>query len=127
MGPMRYSLFGWIVGSALWAEVLPPSFAILADGRVTLVCPTPGSVIRYNFVDKDPDRSAGAYLAPVLVPAGVGPFGRALFPLTGPRRVSPSPSPGWGSHLPPAWIDGSSFVPYFFAKCKSNQRTISPR
>ena len=70
MGPMRCSLFFLIVGSALWAEVLPPSFATLPDGRVILVCPTPGAVIRYTFEDKDPDRSAGVYLAPVLVPAG---------------------------------------------------------
>lgn len=70
MGPMRYALLCLIVGSALWAEVLAPSFVILPDGRVALVSTTPGAVIRYTFEDKDPDRSAGAYLAPVFVPEG---------------------------------------------------------
>jgi lysophospholipase L1-like esterase len=40
------------------------------DGRVELRTSTAGAIIRYTFEDKDPDRSAGVYLAPVFVPAG---------------------------------------------------------
>lgn len=67
---MRYLLPLLLSGSALLAEVASPSFSFLADGRVTLSCATAGAVIRYTFEEKDPDRSAGVYLAPVAVPAG---------------------------------------------------------
>lgn len=54
----------------LLAEVANPSFSFLPDGRVALTCGTAGAVIRYTFEEKDPDRSAGVYLAPVAVPVG---------------------------------------------------------
>ncbi len=59
-----------LLGSISWAEVATPSFAVLPDGRLTLACGTPNAIIRYTFEDKDPDRSAGVYLAPVAVPLG---------------------------------------------------------
>jgi len=67
---MRFLAYLVAGGLALAAEVASPSFAILADGRVTLACATPGAVIRYTFEEKDPDRSAGVYLAPIAAPVG---------------------------------------------------------
>ena len=54
----------------LIADVAVPSFAVDANGQVTLSSNSAGAVIRYTFEDKDPDRSAGVYLAPVDVPPG---------------------------------------------------------
>ncbi|MBI2689252.1 MAG: chitobiase/beta-hexosaminidase C-terminal domain-containing protein [Acidobacteria bacterium] len=54
----------------LAAEVASPAFGFLADGRVVLSTATAGAVVRYTFEEKDPDKSAGMYLAPVTVPAG---------------------------------------------------------
>ena len=70
MFDMRILALICVVGLPLAAEVASPSFSFLADGRVTLASATPGAVIRYTFEDKDPDKSAGVYLAPVFVPAG---------------------------------------------------------
>ncbi len=70
---MRFSVILWIAGSVLLAEVAPPSFVVRVDGRVELTCATAGAVIRYTLEEKDADKSAGVYLAPVLVP-----FGRTL-------------------------------------------------
>jgi lysophospholipase L1-like esterase len=67
---MRFLALVWLAGLGLAAEVASPSFAFLADGRVTLSSATAGAVIRYTFEEKDPDKSAGVYLAPVLVPSG---------------------------------------------------------
>lgn len=71
---MRFLIPLFLVSSLLSpllrAEVASPSFAFLPDGRVTLACATQGAVIRYTFEEKDPDKSAGVYLAPVAVPAG---------------------------------------------------------
>lgn len=62
----------WLLaaGLGLWAEVAAPSWTMLADGRVVLATSTPGAFIRYTLEEKDPDKSAGVYLAPVYVPAG---------------------------------------------------------
>lgn len=60
----------FVAGIALAAEVAPPSFTVRADGRVELSTTAPGAVIRYTLEDKDPDKSAGVYLAPVPLPAG---------------------------------------------------------
>lgn len=67
---MRFAVLVLTTAAAALAEVAAPSFQALPDGRVTLDCPTAGAVIRYTFEDRDPDRSAGAYLAPVFIPAG---------------------------------------------------------
>ena len=67
---MRYLALLISAGCALWAEVASPAFSFLPDGRVTLSCGTAGAMIRYTFEEKDPDRAAGVYLAPVAVPAG---------------------------------------------------------
>lgn len=67
---MRCPVLCLFLGSALWAEVAPPSFSVLPDGRITLACATAGAVIRYTFEEKEPDQSAGVYLAPVAVPVG---------------------------------------------------------
>ena len=70
MGPMRFPALLLLAAATLPAEIPSPTFAFLPDGRVTLASPTPGAVIRYTFEDKDPDKSAGVYLAPVFIPAG---------------------------------------------------------
>jgi hypothetical protein len=70
---MRIGLFIGILSSCLYAEVATPTFSLLANGRVQLETKTVGAVLRYTFEDKDPDKSAGVYLAPVVVP-----FGRVL-------------------------------------------------
>lgn len=67
---MRFLLLALLSGTGLWAEVAAPSLTALPDGRVELRTSTAGAIIRYTFEDKDPDRSAGVYLAPVFVPAG---------------------------------------------------------
>lgn len=70
---MRFVALLILLASGLWAEVATPSFTLLVDGRVVLASTTPGAVIRYTFDEKEPDRSAGAYLAPISIP-----FGRTL-------------------------------------------------
>lgn len=70
MNAMRFLFVLAAAGATLLAEVASPSFALMPDGRVTLACSTPGAVIRYTFEEKDPDKSAGVYLAPVAIPAG---------------------------------------------------------
>ena len=70
MGLMRFLSVLLAAVLSLAAEVASPSFTFLADGRVTLATATPGALIRYTLEEKDPDRSAGVYLAPVLVPHG---------------------------------------------------------
>lgn len=67
---MRFCALLLLLTAGLAAEIPSPSFAILADGRVTLATPTAGAVIRYTLEEKDPDKSAGVYLAPVALPAG---------------------------------------------------------
>jgi lysophospholipase L1-like esterase len=67
---MRCAMLFVLAGCVLPAAVADPSFAFLPDGRVALSCATAEAVIRYTFEEKDPDRSAGVYLAPVAVPAG---------------------------------------------------------
>jgi len=54
----------------LWEEVAAPTFQRLEDGKVTFSTTTVAAVIRYTFEDKEPDKSAGAYLAPVGIPYG---------------------------------------------------------
>jgi len=75
---MRFPVLLFLSGLALLAEVASPSFAFLPDGRVTLSCATLGALIRYTFEDRDPDRSAGVYLAPVEVFAGKSIRARAF-------------------------------------------------
>jgi lysophospholipase L1-like esterase len=70
---MRIALFIGILSSCLYAEVVTPTFSLLTDGSIRLETKTSGAVIRYTFEDKDPDKSAGVYLAPITVP-----FGRVL-------------------------------------------------
>jgi lysophospholipase L1-like esterase len=70
---MRFGLLILALSSGVLAEVAAPTFARLVDGRVTLTSATAGAVVRYSFEAKDPDKSAGVYLAPVLIP-----FGRTL-------------------------------------------------
>src|SRR5688572_29276090 len=61
----------WLFCSvALLAEVAPPTFRFLPDSRVVLESSTLGAVIRYTFEERDPDKSAGVYFAPVDVPVG---------------------------------------------------------
>ena len=70
---MRFVALLILLACGLWAEVATPSFALLVDGRVVLASTAPGAVIRYTFDEKEPDRSAGVYLAPINIP-----FGRTL-------------------------------------------------
>ncbi len=67
---MRCSFWFLLVSTMVWAEVAPPSLNILPDGRVVLTCSDPALVIRYTLDGKEPDRTTGAYLAPVVLPAG---------------------------------------------------------
>jgi len=60
----------WLCSFALLAEVAPPGFRYLPDSRVVLESSNPGTVIRYTFEDRDPDKSAGVYFGPVDVPVG---------------------------------------------------------
>ncbi len=67
---MRIVLFIEVFSSCLYAQLATPSYSRLADGRVQLETKTSGAVLRYTFEEKDPDKSAGVYLAPVTVPYG---------------------------------------------------------
>lgn len=70
MAGMRIFLLAALAAACGHAEVAAPSFQWMADGTVVLRCATDGAVIRYTFEEKEPDKSAGVYLAPVAVPAG---------------------------------------------------------
>ena len=74
---MRILSLAVLCALGVWGEVAAPSFAWMADGRVVLTSATAGAVIRYTFEEKDPDKAAGVYLAPVFVPAGKAVRARA--------------------------------------------------
>jgi lysophospholipase L1-like esterase len=67
---MRIVILVLMSGLGVWGEVAAPWFRVMADGRVELGTATAGAVVRYTFEEKDPDKAAGVYLAPVFLPAG---------------------------------------------------------
>jgi lysophospholipase L1-like esterase len=75
---MRILLLVVVGGLGMWGEIAAPWFRVLADGRVELGSATAGAVVRYTLEEKDPDRAAGAYLAPVFVPVGRAVRARAF-------------------------------------------------
>ncbi len=66
--PFVAALFA--ASAAAFAQVADPVFQTEPDGRLTLSCPTQGSVIRYTFENKEPEKDAGVYLAPIIAPSG---------------------------------------------------------